>query len=139
MKQNEPVDPIKSPIYNLHQESQEWLSELAFWRDEVAFFYHLFQSHAEEFSTDKPTAKETETKKQLLHFSSNTIDQLKMEVDAHEQFLAKLMRQASAEDHLYRMRHEVLEKKFKETENAFRVLKQAIFKMVAKHTKDFVK
>ena len=90
-------------------------------------------------ASDRPTAKETATKKQLLHFSSNTIDQLKMEVNAHEQFLAKLLHQASGEDHLYRMRHEVLEKKFKETEIHFRTLKQSVFAMVASHSRALVK
>jgi predicted RNA binding protein with dsRBD fold (UPF0201 family) len=99
----------------------------------------LFQLRAEQFLAVKPTVKETETKKQLLHFSSNTIDQLKMEVDAHEKFLAKLLHTASSDDHLYRMRHEVMEKRFKETEVYFRTLKQAIFKMAAMHAPSLVK
>ena len=130
------VSAQESPIDQLHQESSEWLSELAFWRDEVAFFYHLIKTHSKPLADLKPSIKDQETKKQLLHFSTSTIDQLEMEVVAHEKFLDKLLLKALPEDHLYRYRHAVLEKKFKENEVFFRALKKAVFTMVVGHPSD---
>ncbi len=114
----------------LHEQSNEWLSEIAFWRDETAFFYALV---VEKTLTAVPiAARETieEIENALVSLTGGELEELQKAVEQHENYLGYLLETNPDHDGNYREKHKLLEMKFKELERRFRKLKSEIFDLV---------
>jgi hypothetical protein len=121
---------LEAPLEILHRQSIEWLDEIAFWKDEVAFFYKLIGKAEDKKSPKLKTKDAVNVEKHLIRISAETLDELKSEAMLHEQFLAKRKGDVKSDEPAYRSRHRSLATKFHDFENEFKEMKKAIFHMV---------
>lgn len=124
------VHLLNAGIEVLHSQSNEWLSEIAFWRDEVAFYYSLV---IEKATISVPLgAKETleNIEKELVKITAGKLNDLQESVNRHEKLLSDLLENNSDNEEDYREKHRLLEMKFSEMERRFKTLKKEIFELV---------
>lgn len=122
---------LEAGIEVLHAQSNEWLNEIAFWRDESAFFYTLIVSKTLKFVpiNAKNTLKKIE--EELISITGEDLNNLQKEVEQHETFLNDLLESKYLSEASYRQRHEELTFKFYRFERRFKDLKNEIFKLVS--------
>lgn len=120
---------LEAPLEILHEESLEWLEEIEFWKDEVAFFYKLMITKGER---KPPTKNLLSIQNQIIYFSSEKLDDLKLEIQTHERFLARMLKSVRQDENVYRSRHRALSKKISDTEKQFKEIKKKIFLLAKK-------
>jgi hypothetical protein len=123
---------LEAPLEVLHSESLEWLEEVEFWKDEAAFFYALIIEKTKQNPSAFNSKESKEVEKHLIYVSAEKIDDLKMEVQAHERFLARLMDNPKLDEQLYRSRHKAIIEKIHAFENEFNEMKRKVFLVTEK-------
>ncbi|MBI2271118.1 MAG: hypothetical protein HYU69_12300 [Bacteroidetes bacterium] len=121
---------LEAGLEVLHQQSNEWRSEIAFWRDETAFFYALVvRKTGKEVPVNSKKSLEL-IEAELIRITGGELDELQQEVDLHEYFLSHML-QIRKEDQMdYREKHKQMAAKFDSFEKRFKALKKEIFKVV---------
>lgn len=122
---------LEAPLEILHEESMEWLEEIEFWKDEVAFFYKLMITKGER---KPPTKSLLSIQNQIIYFSSEKLDDLKLEIQTHERFLSRMMKAIRQDEGAYRSKHRILSKNVSEFEKQFKEMKKKVFLLVKKKT-----
>jgi hypothetical protein len=106
----------------LHQESQEWLDTIAFWKDETRFFADLL---------NKKEIKESEYGKILKNLDKvheTLFDYLADDIVAHEKLLARLQKgEKGISDAKYRDQHRKLNERMKIFTTDFKEFKKMVF------------
>lgn len=106
----------------LHQESVEWQSTIAFWKDETRFFSDLL-GHKQ--------SKESEYGKILKNLDTiheNLFDYLADDISAHERLLSRLQKgEKGLSDGMYRDQHRKLTQRMKVFTEDFREFKKMVF------------
>jgi hypothetical protein len=137
MKRIEPLNTqllLEAPLETLHRQSLEWLQEIEFNKDEIAFYYSLLAGKTPWIiSHERPDELRSE-KNQLIYTHVSLLDALKIEVEAHERFLAKMMNNIPLNEDAYRTRHIQLMKKMENFEEEFRQTKAEVFAFVKANT-----
>lgn len=120
---------LDSGVEALHQQSIEWLEDIAFWRDEAAFLYTL--EMRKTYKSVPVDAKNTiqQIEDELIKISGGDLDALYDEVEKHEHYL-DVMLEARLDTEGYRERHKAIAEKVAEFDNRFRALKKKIFDFV---------
>jgi hypothetical protein len=122
---------LEAGIEVLHQQSNEWRSEVAFWKDEVAFYYALVvRKTMKEISANVQTSVGT-IEGELTKITEGELEELQQEVDLHEYFLSKMLESRKEDQQDYREKHRQLSIKFEAFENRFKILKKDIFKLLS--------
>lgn len=124
------VHLLNAGIEVLHSQSNEWLSEIAFWRDEVAFYYSLIIEKAMISVPINAKEELKEIEKELVKITSGELNDLQNSVNQHEKLLSDLLENNSEDEEDYREKHRLLEMKFSEMERRFKTLKKEIFELV---------
>jgi hypothetical protein len=118
---------LEAPLEVLHAESLEWLEEIEFWKDESAFFYALIIGKTKQNPLVFTTKESKDIEKHLIYVSAEKLDDLKMEVQAHERFLARIMDNIKLDEQLYRIRHKAVTEKMHAFEKEFKEMKKKVF------------
>lgn len=121
---------LEAGLEVLHSQSNEWLSELAFWRDESAFFYTLLVNKTVKFVPINAKSSIKGIEEELIRITGNDLSNLQTEVEQHEVFLTDLLESTYLKEENYRKRHEELTLKFYQFEKRFKDLKREIFQLV---------
>lgn len=124
------VHLLNAGIEVLHSQSNEWLSEIAFWRDEVAFYYSLIIEKAMISVPIDAKEELKEIEKELVKITSGELNDIQNSVNQHEKLLSDLLENNSEDEEDYREKHRLLEMKFSEMERRFKTLKKEIFELV---------
>ena len=125
---------LEAPLEVLHSESLEWLQEIEFWKDESAFFYVLIIGRTKKNTPAFNTKNAKDVERHLVYVSAEKLDDLIMEVKAHERLLAGLMDSLRPDEQLYRSRHRRITAKIHAFENEFKEMKIKIFSLAKKIT-----
>ncbi len=123
---------LEAGLEILHQQSNEWLNEIAFWRDETAFFYSLF---VKKTLSSVPIGEKNKVEKiesELIKITGEDLDALQSEVKEHEHYLSQLLLTNRLDERSYRDKHQQLTLKFMEFETRIKSLKKEIFTLVEK-------
>ncbi len=116
-------------LETLHAQSREWLNEIDFWIEEMAFFYNLI--HMREPHIFFPTAGLADLERELITLTSDHLSKLKIEVENHERVLARMVKNISLEEEReYRERHLNLLMKMNDLEVGIREFKRTVFSFV---------
>jgi hypothetical protein len=123
---------LDASLESLHQESQEWLNEIAFWSDEVAFFYKLLQK--KEMKRSFPSKDLATIEKELVRINSEEIEKVRTGVASHEKLLSTVTRSHSiAEERVYREAHRKLLMDVFRLYADIRAFKKDVFKFMMEH------
>ena len=112
----------------LHEQSIEWLNEIAFWRDETAFLYSLLVNKTLRFVpiTAKNNIERVEA--ELITLTGGELDDLQQAVELHEKVLNNVVSgKHTADEQSYREQHYQLTLTFNKFETRFKFLKKEIF------------
>ena len=82
---------LDAGIEILHEQSNEWLSEIAFWYDEVAFLYTLIGKKTVKFVPLEAKAIIEKTEFELQRLTDGELYSLKQTVVKQEKLLAYIM------------------------------------------------
>lgn len=121
---------LEAGLEVLHQQSNEWRSEVAFWKDELSFFYKLIAKNKNNKMPSGSKSAIEKTEGELSKIISGELDELQKEVDLHEYFLSQMLGTRKADQRDYRENHKELTIKFTGFEKRFKSLKMEIFKLV---------
>ena len=116
-------------LETLHAQSREWLNEIDFWVEEMAFFYNLI--HRREPHIFFPTSDLADLERQLITLTSEHLNKLKIDIESHERGLATMIKSFSLEEEReYRERHRNLLTDMNELEEGIRTFKKTVFSFV---------
>jgi hypothetical protein len=123
---------LEASLESLHAESLEWLKEIDFWSDEMAFFYKLLRKS--QAAKAYPTAELASVEMELVTLTSDKVDKLRSDVLRHERELSAVIRSISSgdEEH-YRETHRKLLMDIYETLQEIRAFKKEVFSFVKKY------
>ncbi len=123
---------LEASITILHQESMEWLEEIEFWEDEIIFFTALIVGNTKKFPSVLKTKEGKNIKNFLINLSIDALDDLKLEVHAHERYLSKMLDSKKQNEQLYRSKHKSIAKKVSDFESNFKQMKKTVFQLAKK-------
>lgn len=122
---------LDAGIEILHEQSNEWLSEIAFWYDEVAFLYSLVVKKTLKSVPLNARSIIEKTESELTKLTGGELDELKFSIEQHEKFLLSVIeRKDITNEELYRDRHHQLTLQMEDFERRFKFLKKDVFKLV---------
>ncbi|NAY91358.1 hypothetical protein GTQ34_05445 [Muricauda sp. JGD-17] len=109
----------------LHNESREWLSTIAFWKDETKFFARILKK--KDFK-NHTTSEYGKILNNLDKVHADLFDYLSDDIIAHEKLLARLIKgEKGIADEDYREQHHKLSSRMDTFTNDFRVFKKMVF------------
>jgi hypothetical protein len=114
----------------LHTQSVEWISDIAFWRDEAAFLYSLEVKKVlkELSSEEKNKLEKIET--DLIKIAGHELDTLYDAVTKHEHSLSSLLESNNCSDHSYIDGHKQVAQQVNFFDLRFKILKKHFFDIV---------
>jgi len=116
-------------LETMHAQSREWLNEVDFWIEEMAFFYSLI--HMREPHIFLPTVGIADLERELITLTSEHLLKLKMGVESHERALARMVKNISLdEEHEYRETHQRLLEEMNRLQEGIRKFKKSVFAFV---------
>jgi hypothetical protein len=127
---------LEAGIEVLHEQSNEWLSEIAFWRDEAAFLYSLVVIKTLKSVPVSAKANIETIEKELVSITGGELDKLQKTVESHELFLAELLENYNHKDEGYRQQHQQINTAIVQFEKRFKLLKKEVFKLAEQAAKD---
>lgn len=120
----------------LHRHSKIWLSEIAFWKDELTFMLKLVNSHF-VFFVDEKRLRETLSLTRGIRAIKQELAAMEDSIAAHEKRLKRLLQlQGRKREEDYRNEHGSLEKIMGAFLKRYRVLKKALFSEADKVLKE---
>ena len=129
---------LSAGIETLHQQTMEWLEDVAFWRDEAAFLYSLEISKTMKEIPVKAKDKLDKLNNELIQIASDDIDNLYNKIEAHEAYLDQLITSKREDEETYREKHEELASEVIKLGARLRALKKDIFDIVKLTKHDLV-
>lgn len=127
---------LDAGIEVLHEQSNEWLNEIAFWQDELAFLYTLVVRKT--LKAVPVNAKESivEIENELVRLTSGELDNLRQKVEEHEKLLLSLFeRKVAGDEGAYRDKHHQLVTEFDQVEKRVKLLKRRVFELAGQIAK----
>jgi hypothetical protein len=122
---------LEAGLEVLHEQSNEWLNEIAFWQDEIAFFYALIVKKTLKSVPIVAKNDIVEIENELTEMTTGgELDQLQKKVEQHECYLSNLLDNKSENKELYRTKHKELTLEFDEFEKRLKSLKKEVFKLI---------
>ncbi|MGK7388976.1 MAG: hypothetical protein ACNS60_01440 [Candidatus Cyclobacteriaceae bacterium M2_1C_046] len=116
-------------LESLHTESLEWLNEIEFLKDELAFFYKLI--YIKEFKHDLPVDAVTNIENQLVYINNDKLKKLKKDLLYHEKVLAQLYKLNPApEEENYRTKHKHLWNEMHQLSGLVKKMKKDLFLLI---------
>ncbi|MGZ3862128.1 MAG: hypothetical protein ACXVPN_11430 [Bacteroidia bacterium] len=126
---------LEADMEVLHDESLEWLNEIQFWRDEIAFFYALMLKKAGKDSLFARKDEIGRIQEDLLSLSGKEFSDLETAINEHEKYLAALWEgDSSSNDRSFREKHKAILIKMQTFKSSLRKLKDEIFLLVKKES-----
>ena len=120
---------LDAGIETLHQQSIEWLEDIAFWRDETAFLYALEVSKTLKDVPVAAKAKLEKIDKELIRISGGDLDDLYKKVEEHEEYLDAILSSKREDEEIYRNKHKQIAADVAKLANRIKALKMEIFEI----------
>ncbi|EPR73778.1 hypothetical protein ADIWIN_1138 [Winogradskyella psychrotolerans RS-3] len=109
----------------LHFESQEWLEDIAFWKDEARFFENLLKNKEAKNEAQKEHSKMLTT---LDKIHKDLFEDLQATIMKHERQLSKIEDgKKGLADGTYREEHRKIKDRMTTFTNDFRAFKKIVF------------
>jgi hypothetical protein len=126
---------LEAGLEVLHEQSNEWRNEIAFWRDEASFLYTLIVTKTIKSIPVDSKNNMDKIEKDLIKITGGEIDDLENKVIEHQKFLNYLIQCNEEDQKDYRDKHKELTKKLDYFEKRFKSLKKEVFSLVKKVNK----
>ncbi|HWY37219.1 MAG TPA: hypothetical protein VNY73_01575 [Bacteroidia bacterium] len=125
---------LEASLEVLHAESLEWLSEISYWRDELAFFYTLLVKKTNHALFDRLKNELLHIQEELILLSGHEFEKLELDIKQHEAYLSDLIKADSGEkEQTYRAKHKAILVRVHAFSKRVRKLKLEVFEIVKMH------
>lgn len=122
---------LEAGIEVLHEQSNEWMQEIAFWYDELSFLYSLVLKKTLKSVPVNAKDRIQLIENELIKLTGGELDRLKLTVELHEKFLSNLLEgNSNVSEKFYREKHHHLSMEFEQFEKRFKSLKKEVFSLV---------
>ena len=122
---------LDESLDDLHAQSMEWLSDIAFWKDENAFLVDLLEMHkSRALSSNHHYQQLVNFRKNLIDFESRILEDLNLIVLEHEHKLSVIMENEYSDIVDYRTKHKMISEKVKGVYKSMKELKRNLFSFV---------
>lgn len=122
---------LEADLAVLHEESREWLNDVKFWRDEIAFFYTLMVKKSGIDPSSESKDEVVRIQDELLHLSGKEFNDLENAINTHENYLAAILENNSlSNEQDFREKHKVISLQIRLFEYRLKALKNDIFHLV---------
>ncbi len=111
----------------LHKESQEWSSDVAFWKDELRFFQKLLEFDALRTRDLTDKQKLERFQNLIIYYNGELLDEFNKKVRKHEKKLAALIKSSSSDDVSFKEEHGELSSHLNSFRQEFRMYKKELF------------
>ncbi|HOX84199.1 MAG TPA: hypothetical protein PLJ60_21375 [Chryseolinea sp.] len=124
---------LDESLESMHAESEEWLKEIDFWRDEIIFFNRLMYKHKQETKRDIPTQELAAIERDMIFINRDKLDLLRNDAYHHEQMLSSILQSVSFHDEeLCRRKHRELLRDISSMHLLIRNFKSKVFSIIPK-------
>ena len=125
---------LEADLEILHQESREWLNEISYWRDEIAFFYTLMVKKGDKKFSIENKDELVHIQDEILHMSGKEFGDFEATINQHEIYLDTLLQNNSLRDErVFREKHKIISSEILNFDTRIRKLKKEIFALVKKN------
>lgn len=122
---------LDNSLETMHGETQEWISDIRFRKDELGFFAHLLEKNrGKSGASPVMNEKMKSLRKQIIGFESNTLAELLENSTRHESDLSGLLHVGKVDVQQYRQNHREMMKKVAEMDRMMRELKVELIKFI---------
>lgn len=116
----------------LHAESLEWMSDLAFWREEMSFFYRILRT--KEIKRTLPAHELEAIDQEMIKLTSENLMEMKKKVIWHERDLKNAIHPVlTGEEQQYRDKHRSLLTQMHHVQDQVREFKKRVYAFIAKY------
>jgi hypothetical protein len=121
---------LEAGLEILHEQSTDWLNEITFWREEIAFFHSIIikKTHLSIPIDSKDALIQIE--EELGQISADQLEKLQNQVEEHEKSLFLFLKDKSGSESEYRETHKKLVHEFEDFEKKFKQIKRDIFGLI---------
>jgi len=124
---------LEADLTILHEESQEWLNDISFWRDEIAFFYTLMIKKVDKDYGLVNKSELAHIQDEILSLSGREFSDLETIINQHENYLSSLLANNLLKDEqVFRDKHRLIASLVNAFALRMRMLKKRIFTLVEK-------
>ena len=124
---------LEADLTVLHEESQEWLNDISFWRDEIAFFYTLMIKKVDKDYGAENKNELAHIQDEILSLSGKEFSNMETSIKQHENYLSSLLENNLLKDERgFRDSHRAISSQVHAFEIRIRKLKKHIFALVEK-------
>lgn len=122
---------LDADIEVLHEQSNEWLNEIAFWYDELSFLHSLVIKKTLKSVPLNSKNSIEKIENELIRLTGGDLDRLKLTIETHEKLLVDILeKKKNTNEEIYRGKHRQLTNEFHQFENRFKLLKKDVFDLV---------
>lgn len=122
---------LEADLEVLHEESHEWLNEINYWRDEIAFFYTLMVKKAGKNFSLENKSELIYLQNEILHISRKEFSDLEATISQHENYLDFLLQNNSlGDERIFREKHKIISFQIRTFDTRIRKLKMGIFNLI---------
>jgi tRNA U34 5-carboxymethylaminomethyl modifying GTPase MnmE/TrmE len=133
--ENQKFEPIS--LGKLHQESRNWLSAIAFWKDEVRFMQNLINKNFVYFFSNNDKDSLKVLLKRIQEMEKTKLDTLKKKVINHEKHLADYSKnKTDFNEQIVRKEHAVLTNDLDLFQTNYRLIKTELFRLAEEVLKE---
>lgn len=126
---------LEVSVEDLHRESRTWLSEIEFWRLELAFYQQLLEKVHTKGQGEEEKKQLDHFQGQLPYFQEELLDQYEHDIREHETLLRNMLQEkAPFDEQLYRGRHKKYEEQLKAFSHQFKDYRKDLYAFAEKYT-----
>ena len=119
---------LEASLEILHFESNEWLSEIALWKDETSFFQKLLEKVAPKATSRESKIELEHLQNKIIHYRFEVLDELRNTVLLHERYLASLLDFSIVDsEQVYREKHKTIADQMGSFTKEFKIIKKDLF------------
>lgn len=121
---------LQPSLLDMHKQSVTWLSAIAFWKREVAFFQKLLSNKASFFTSAEDKKKIDHFQSLITYYGGELIDELSNALRKHENGLAHMLQSLNESDTRYFTEHKKLMNDLDEFATSFTNLKHELYTFI---------
>jgi len=124
---------LEADLTVLHEESREWLNDISFWCDEIAFFYTLMIKKVDKDYGLENKSELAHIQDEILSLSGKEFSDMETVIKQHENYLSSLLESDLLKDERgFRDSHRAISSQVHAFDLRIHKLKKNIFALVMK-------
>jgi len=124
---------LEVSMENLHQESNAWLTEIEFWKAELAFYQKLLEKISVKLTSVEDKKKIDHFQNLIIYFGGELLDQYEHDIREHEKYLGQMVQdKVPVNEQLYREIHKKYQAQITAFDLDFKAYRQELFSYAEK-------